>query len=209
MIIKHIAEQGDCVASIAAQYGTTPDRILNLEDNKEFLQKRKDPNVLFRGDVVSVPRDPNTETVPTETSQTFRLSGRTTRLKICLRDCLNLPRKNVSYRLVIGDKEVVGKTDEKGNIDQPILAELKDATLFVDGGEEPFDVHIGAIDPVDELTGVQARLNNLGYDAGPEDGVLGPQTEAAVRAFQFAQGFEESGKPDSATQKALLKVHEQ
>jgi N-acetylmuramoyl-L-alanine amidase len=36
----------------------------------------------------------------------------------------------------------------------------------------------------DGVSGCQARLRNLGYDPGPIDGIAGPRTEAAVRAFQ-------------------------
>ncbi len=36
---------------------------------------------------------------------------------------------------------------------------------------------------------IQKRLNALGYDAGPSDGVLGPQTVAAIRAFEADNGL--------------------
>lgn len=39
----------------------------------------------------------------------------------------------------------------------------------------------------------QRRLLALGYDAGPEDGIYGPQTEQAVRAFQSANGLQSDG----------------
>jgi hypothetical protein len=44
---------------------------------------------------------------------------------------------------------------------------------------------IAVIDhPLEDLRGVQQRLKELGYDCGPTDGVMGPRTERAVRAFQ-------------------------
>lgn len=42
---------------------------------------------------------------------------------------------------------------------------------------------------------MQGLLTSLGYDAGPADGVLGPQTIAAVRAFQKDQRLDEDGRP--------------
>lgn len=40
----------------------------------------------------------------------------------------------------------------------------------------------------------QSRLNDLGYNAGPEDGVYGPTTRGAVREFQSDQGLPMTGE---------------
>jgi peptidoglycan hydrolase-like protein with peptidoglycan-binding domain len=40
---------------------------------------------------------------------------------------------------------------------------------------------------------VQTRLNDLGYNAGPEDGVFGPTTRGAVRTFQNDNGLPVTG----------------
>ena len=40
------------------------------------------------------------------------------------------------------------------------------------------------MDAVPTLNPVQRALQNRGFKPGPIDGVLGPQTEAAVRDFQ-------------------------
>ena len=41
---------------------------------------------------------------------------------------------------------------------------------------------------------VQTRLNDLGYNAGPEDGVFGPTTRGAVRTFQNDNGLPVTGE---------------
>jgi peptidoglycan hydrolase-like protein with peptidoglycan-binding domain len=41
---------------------------------------------------------------------------------------------------------------------------------------------------------VQTRLNDLGYNAGPEDGVFGPTTRGAVRTFQSDNGIPITGE---------------
>lgn len=38
--------------------------------------------------------------------------------------------------------------------------------------------------PRELVRGVQKKLNELGYDSGPEDGILGPKTRRAIRAFE-------------------------
>ena len=50
---------------------------------------------------------------------------------------------------------------------------------------------------------MQGRLNRLGFDAGKADGVIGPATRAALRAFQKSAGIIADGYPDSATLGAL------
>lgn len=52
---------------------------------------------------------------------------------------------------------------------------------------------------------VQRRLRKLGFHSGPIDGVYGPQTAAAVQAFQISKGALVDGEVGPATAK-LLKV---
>jgi peptidoglycan hydrolase-like protein with peptidoglycan-binding domain len=55
----------------------------------------------------------------------------------------------------------------------------------------------------EELEAWQADLNAVGCYAGPVDGSLGPQTEAAIRAFQAAEGLTVDGLVGPATEAAL------
>lgn len=49
----------------------------------------------------------------------------------------------------------------------------------------------------------QEALKDRGFDPGPIDGLLGPNTEDAIREFQKAEGLTASGKLDEPTVKAL------
>jgi localization factor PodJL len=55
---------------------------------------------------------------------------------------------------------------------------------------------------------VQARLRNLGYDPGPTEGRLGPETAAAIEAFQRDRGIAPTGEIDEALLSALRSGHE-
>jgi peptidoglycan hydrolase-like protein with peptidoglycan-binding domain len=55
----------------------------------------------------------------------------------------------------------------------------------------------------DNLKLVQERLKTEGVYAGPVDGELNAQTEAALRAYQEKQGIAVSGAADEATLKKL------
>jgi peptidoglycan hydrolase-like protein with peptidoglycan-binding domain len=55
----------------------------------------------------------------------------------------------------------------------------------------------------DQIKQVQERLKAEGVDPGPADGVMHPQTEAALRQYQQKQGLPVSGAADEATLKQL------
>src|SRR5262249_2872377 len=45
----------------------------------------------------------------------------------------------------------------------------------------------------------QQALKDKGYDPGPIDGVQGPQTVAALKAYQKAEGLRVTGRADAET----------
>ena len=45
---------------------------------------------------------------------------------------------------------------------------------------------------------IQTTLNARGYDAGPADGIAGPRTRAAIRAYQRDNGLAVDGQPTAA-----------
>ncbi len=55
------------------------------------------------------------------------------------------------------------------------------------------------------LKDAQARLNDLGYNAGVPDGAMGGKTATALRAFQKDRGIAQSGRLDAATATELSK----
>ena len=61
-------------------------------------------------------------------------------------------------------------------------------------------------EPVEEavdLAQVQAALNDLGYDCGGVDGVMGPRTRSCIQAFQEENSLEATGAADAATGRKL------
>ena len=55
----------------------------------------------------------------------------------------------------------------------------------------------------EQIKEIQTRLNELGYDSGPVDGIAGPQTRRAVRAFQRDQELPADGHPDQVLLEVL------
>ncbi|HEX4489857.1 MAG TPA: peptidoglycan-binding protein [Acidimicrobiia bacterium] len=58
----------------------------------------------------------------------------------------------------------------------------------------------------DDVATLQRRLNMLGFHAGREDGILGPQTERALREFQLNVGLATDGQCGRATLLGLDQV---
>jgi N-acetylmuramoyl-L-alanine amidase len=58
----------------------------------------------------------------------------------------------------------------------------------------------------DDVNELQRRLNALGFDAGRQDGILGPETETALRQFQRERGIEPDGVCGPETVNALMSV---
>jgi N-acetylmuramoyl-L-alanine amidase len=58
----------------------------------------------------------------------------------------------------------------------------------------------------DDVTNLQERLLELGYDAGRADGIFGPETEVGLRAFQRDYGLTSDGTCGPATLRALRQL---
>ena len=51
---------------------------------------------------------------------------------------------------------------------------------------------------------IQESLATLGYETGRVDGIVGPKTKAAIRAFQIQNGLKDTGKADADLQTRLV-----
>lgn len=61
----------------------------------------------------------------------------------------------------------------------------------------------------DDVRDLQIRLNRLGFEAGYDDGLYGPQTFEAVREFQLNIGVAVDGIAGSSTIGPLIRLHRQ
>jgi hypothetical protein len=202
---EHVVRQGECISSIAAGAGHFWETIWNDPANAELRDTRKDPNVLLPADRVHVPplRE-KWEPRPTEMRHRFRRRGWPEVLRIrVLND--GEPRGNQPYTIDIDGKRFSGTTDANGKLSCPIVPNARRATLRI--GVEPnvseYTFALGAIDPIDEISGVQGRLNNLGFDCGPADGICGERTASALRDYQQSRRLPITGEPDDDTRRQL------
>jgi hypothetical protein len=245
MATQHRADDTDHISKIAAQHGFSDWQTV-WNENGTLKSKRKNPNLLFKGDrlskgdLVKIP-DPaqGTDSGQTGSTITFELVGQALflRMRILKDDFTAL--KDADYELVVTGVPApfTGKTDGNGQVEVEIPRTAQAGILKIRvpfaqsesagssgapaGGTQQGDVpvvwnlQIGAMNPIMEkapddpcISGVQQRLNNLGLNTGPIDGIKGPNTTAAIKAFQGLFGLSESGNADPSTQHKLSEVHD-
>jgi N-acetylmuramoyl-L-alanine amidase len=215
---EHEVQQGECLATIARQYGITDWQLLwDHPDNAPLRERRSSPHVLMPGDTVVIPDDigPAFDGRTGERG-TFRLTPpRPVRLVLKLRDGFGSPFASREYQLEVGDETIEGRTGEDGLLDCEIPPDAASGTLTLrlDSSEQSperkivWELNLGHLDPIDEISGVQGRLRNLGYPIDELNGDLDEATRKALETFQAAEEIPVTGEIDEATRTKLLEKY--
>src|ERR1022692_4713015 len=220
----HVVRQGECMSSIAYLYGFSWKVLWDAAENRELKKSRQDPNVLFPGDVVKIPDKqtkyyagvgragiiPEKQTkyyaCATDARHLFKLNGFKAVLRIrVMKD--DQPRANENYLLEIDGTLMGGQTDAAGWLEKKIPPNAVRGKLTLSNGLENYDLQLGKLDPVHEVSSIEGRLMNLGYYGGPISGFMNPDLQAALRAFQAGKGLQQLGEADDATKAALQQEH--
>ena len=218
-------KQGDHLSRVARENGFADfHTIWDAAENKDLKDKRKNPNILFPGDKVFIPdKETKEESRTTEKKHKFELQGDPLQLRIVLMGLKNKPLKGHDCILTVeGDAtEVITSSD---GLVRKVIPENTQTGKLLDRGEpgdksgleREIPLRIGHLDPVDEISGQMARLNNLGYLAGDPTTPLGrPQEEedryrqfqSAVEEFQCDYSLKVDGICGKQTQAKLVEVH--
>ena len=202
---QHVVKQGECISSIAFKYGFFPDSIWNDAENSELKEKREDPNILFPGDVVQV-RDKKVreESCATEKKHRFKRKGVPEILRLQF-FVAGEARANEAYILEVDGKVLSSdnKTSSEGEIEHYISPKAALATVRFPDTDDKYTIKLGHLDPLDTISGVQGRLQDLGLYDGPIDGTFEEGLEIAVANFQMAMDLELTGELDDDTRNAL------
>ena len=219
MGIQYTVQQGDCLSSIAQTWGFSDYKpIYFASENAAFREKRPNPNIIFPGDILFIP-DRRINERPCSTDQLHRFVAPQpgVYLRLCLKDDLHQPYRNSKYRLRVDFDDYEGRSDGNGMVEQriPATAAEGEITIFPADGDDSdagytFTLNLGHLDPIDETSGVDARLINLGF--GPpdaeSDGLSDDARIEALQAFQDRFGLEVTGEVDEATRRKLKELHD-
>ena len=115
-------------------------------------------------------------------------------------DKLKLYRKVTIKGTLVGvknDTRIGISRSRAGSFDHVAILEVHPYSPATSGGSDSQGLS------VTEIKYLQQKLNQLGFDAGPADGVLGNKTKSAIIAFQKSRGLTPDGVAGSKTMTAL------
>ena len=213
---EHIVVQGDYLSKLARQYGFSDYRtIWDHPNNAELKKKRQNPNVLFPGDKLFIPpRESREESRPTEKKHRFEVKQNKLMLRLTLEDAFLRPIANAKCELTVEGETFKLVTSGQGKLEHEIPANAEKAALIIKDSQTPINdqfipIQIGHLDPVEEISGQKARLNNLGYFSGPLDKGDADLFQSAVEEFQCDHMGPSAvdGKCGPKTQAKLKQVH--
>jgi len=205
---QHTVRQGDCISSIAERHGLFWETVWQHPNNAGLRERRGDPNVILPGDVVFVPERRIAEyRRPTGATHTFQRKGVPAQLRLQFLEG-DQPRANEAFTITVDGVETRGQTDGDGVLQVSIRPTAMRATVRFDSDGEEVDLQLGMLDPVESMTGVKARLLNLGFDVPSVSDGLDDATREALREFQQRVGLPVTGEADDATRARLAELHD-
>jgi peptidoglycan hydrolase-like protein with peptidoglycan-binding domain len=110
------------------------------------------------------------------------------------------------FELVVHGRSTKGQTTEKGVIEATVPADATEGWLTI--GEHRYKLALVDDEIGDGLGAAQTRLNNLGYDCGPTDGIWGERSRAAMRLFQAKCNLAPTGNADAESLARLKREHD-
>jgi hypothetical protein len=203
----YVARKGDHLERIAYRFSLPKDAIWSAKENEKLRELRGDGNILCPGDLVFLPRrrEPEPRDLAVGSANRFTAQVPKARVEMTLADG-GEPIANEPYR-VLELRGIAGQTDGTGKLSFEVPVTLRRVRLRLEGRNVILPLSIGGLDPLHELTGVQARLLHLGHYHGPVDGRQSVATGAGLRDFQRAKGLVPSGIADAATLEALREAY--
>jgi len=211
----HTVAQGEHLSSIAHSLGFSDyETIWNHPNNSSLKSQRQNPNVLFPGDQLYIPDLEHKDySRPTDQQHKFVAKKPTLKLRLTLEDQYEKPIANAACSITVDGDTRQATSDGTGKVELPIPPSAQCAVLVIqDNQQTPYGgitipIKIGHLDPVDQVTGQQGRLNGLGYFSGDIDGNPNPDFESAVEEFQCDQGLTVDGICGPVTQAKLKQVY--
>jgi N-acetylmuramoyl-L-alanine amidase len=213
-VSRYKVEQGDRLPTIARKKGFARWQTIWSFAGNAGLRGLRNAHILFPGDEVSIPSKLArvAQVQGGKAEYVLQISPEMLRVRFAEAEENEEP---IMFRATpdAGDDLFEGELAADGTmeIDLPPNATQVSVELFCGDGDAPFvtyQLDLGGLDPRTEITGVQARLANLGYYDGEIDGDLGNVTKGAIVRFRREYGLPLSDEVDDDLRNALAWVHD-
>ena len=159
--------------------------------NKTLRDNHPDPNLICEGHILEVPEPEQKEVNgATDTTHKFKVRGKATaKLNLKLEHHVDNPLEE-DYELEIGGETFKG-TSTNGEIKHEISIKSDVGVLRLPKRNVELTVHVGDLNELVpwakkqcKTKGAQARLNNLAFNSGSVDGIIGRRTRRATKNYQ-------------------------
>jgi hypothetical protein len=200
----YVIRQGDYLAKLAHKFGFDADAVWAHAKNAALREARTDPNILAPTDILYIPEPGPTKwwALKTGTTNTFVSDCPTKTITIQFLDHHLASRSCIIAEL---DHLTGLATDGNGRLKFEVPVRLMVATVTLSDLEEGVTCvcRIGHIDPLNSLSGIWQRLQNLGHvhpDLDPSDLAA---VRTGLRALKYSLpegpgGSESNGDLDSS-----------
>ncbi len=195
----YVIRQGDYLQSLAYQFGFDADTVWNDPKNANLRQLRSSPNILWPTDILYIPdqitKQPDMKSLTAGTTNTFVSDPPTVTISLQFTDSQLVSQ---AYSIQELPRLTGLTTGPDGGATFSIPVTLNWFTVVFTESGTTFEFNTGSLDPIDTLSGVFQRLQNLGYI--DLDAANGPSLDmnlirSALRAFKAAT--HENGAPIS------------
>lgn len=161
----YVIRRGDYLLKVAYESGFDADSVWDNARNSDLRTLRKDPNILAPGDMLFIPDasdGPDYKTLQTGSTNSFVSQAPPT--PVTVKFCDPALASQPCTIAELPDLRDL-KTDANGVLTFQAPVSLETATVRFAGVNPAvmFACQLGRLDPVDTLTGIFQRLQNLGY----------------------------------------------
>jgi len=215
-----IVKQGDYLQQIAGRMGFDARAVWDDERNKHLKDTNRTPSILHPGDIIYVPTiDPKFQSVSVGHAKEFSTqSAGFANLTLAFLDAAGKPLAStpVAYQGLPDAQKAPTATSGDGSLNLSVPLFL--AQFLITFPEKRFAVRVwvGHMDPISQISGLQKRLEHLGYAGSiltrmAQHRRLERSPQSALRmqltAFQIDHKLAVTGEPDADTVKKLLEEH--
>ncbi len=195
----YVIKQGDYVDLLAHQFGFDADTVWNDDKNTDLRQLRPDPNILHPGDVLYIPdqvsKPPAMTSLSTGTTNAFVSDPPLVPVTLKFLDPDFASQAYTVQELPL----LTGKTTgADGTMTLSIPVTLATFTVVFTESGTTVGFRTGHLDPIDTLSGVFQRLQNLGYIGSDASAIPSPDINLVRTALQVFKAQQAGGAPAPA-----------